>query len=96
MSDELMDANVPFMSVDLTMVDLLILHGLTGLGLGLMTGASDNAAGHEAMVNAMKALEHVGPDAAMHAVEKLHAAVQTARTEMDRLDAVRREDTESA
>jgi hypothetical protein len=95
MNTDLTGPDVPFMSVDLTFVDMLILHGLAGLGFGLMTGTSDNVAGKEAMVNAMKALQHVGPDAAMQAVEKLHAAVQVARTEMDRLDAIRREGTES-
>ena len=79
--------DVPFMSVDLTVMDMLILHGLAGLGLGMMTVAADDATGREAMMDTMKALEHAGPDAAMHAVEKLHAAVQVARTEMDRLDA---------
>jgi hypothetical protein len=79
--------DTPMMSVDFTVSDMMILHALSSLGLGLMSGATDTDEGRSAMMGAMKALEGVGPEPAMQAMEKLNAAVTVARQEMARMDA---------
>jgi hypothetical protein len=87
MSGEVAGADTPMMSVDFTVSDMMILHALSSLGMGLMSGATDTEDGRSAMTGAMQALEKVGPELAVQAMEKLHAAVTVARKESARMDA---------
>ena len=87
MSAEGAGADTPMMSVDFTVSDLMILHALSSLGMGLMSGGTDTDEGRSAMMGMMKALEGLGPEPAMQAMEKLNAAVTVARQEMARMDA---------